>query len=62
MAPIVPPSRTKTRSRPKANFIARLAASTYGPVVTPLYAGAQEFGHRWVTHVSLSSGPPRGSN
>ena len=35
-APIVPPSRTKTGSLPKANLMERFAASTQGPLVIPL--------------------------
>ena len=36
-APIEPPSRTKTGSLPKANFIALRTASASGPVVGALY-------------------------
>ena len=36
-APIEPPSRTNTGSRPKANFIALRTASASGPVVGALY-------------------------
>ena len=49
-APMEPPSRTNTGSRPNENFIASLIASASGPAVGALY------GHIWFSISIFTSG------